>query len=140
MISELDPNLSVEVQLHAILDDYLAGLDKTVKKVTKKHARTLRETIMNDSPIDTTSGGKVEHGVYKNGWRVSTTESLYYIDCTVRQYRRPSLTWLLENGHLLQDGTMTKPQPHIEDNGEAEGDRWLEELYNIGFIDMEFNL
>lgn len=119
-------------------EGYLKELDKAVKQVTKKHAKTLRETIMDESPVNSEIDG-YEHGVYKNGWRVSTQESLFYIDCTVRQYRRPSLTWLLENGHVLQNGNRTRPQPHIEKNGEEEGERWLEELIDIGFNDMEFN-
>ena len=124
--------------MKATYEDYLKGLDKAVKRVTKEHAKQLRETIKNDSPVNSDIDG-YEHGVYKNGWRVSTQESVFYIDCTVRQYRRPSLTWLLENGHLLQDGSRTRPQPHIENNGEAEGEKWLEELYDIGFDNMEFN-
>lgn len=72
-----------------------------------------------------------EHGVYKNGWRVSTEEGPTYIVCTVRQYRRPSLTWLLEDGHELVQGGRTTPQPHIIANGEAEGELWLEELMNL---------
>lgn len=102
-----------------------------VKKITKKHARKLRNTIRDQSPIDVTIMDGKEHGVYKNGWRVSTEEGPTYIVCTVRQYRRPSLTWLLEDGHLLPQGGRTTPQPHIKNNGEVEGDLWIEELMNL---------
>lgn len=104
---------------------------KEVKKITKRHARKLRETIREQSPYDKTLMDGKEHGVYKNGWRVSTEEGPTYIVCTVRQYRRPSLTWLLEDGHELVQGGRTTPQPHIKANGEAEGELWLEELMNL---------
>lgn len=106
-------------------------LNTKVKEITKKHARKLRLKIMADSPVDTTSVGEKEHGVYKNGWRVTTNESIYGIECVVRQYRRPSLTWLLENGHLLTDGTRTRPQPHIEQNGDNEAELWEKELTEL---------
>ena len=106
-------------------------LIKVVKKITKRHARKLRETIREQSPFDKTLMDGKEHGVYKNGWRVSTEEGPTYIVCTVRQYRRPSLTWLLEDGHELVQGGRTTPQPHIIANGEAEGELWLEELMNL---------
>lgn len=104
---------------------------KEIKKITKRHARKLRETIREQSPFDKTLMDHKEHGVYKNGWRVSTEEGPTYIVCTVRQYRRPSLTWLLEDGHELVQGGRTKPQPHIKDNGDAEGALWIEELMNL---------
>lgn len=106
-------------------------LNTKVKEITKKHARKLRLKIMADSPVDTTSVGEKVHGVYKNGWRVTTNESIYGIECVVRQYRRPSLTWLLENGHLLTDGMRTRPQPHIEQNGENEAELWTKELTEL---------
>lgn len=106
-------------------------LNTKVKEITKKHARKLRLKIMADSPVDTTSVGEKVHGVYKNGWRVTTNESIYGIECVVRQYRRPSLTWLLENGHLLTDGRRTRPQPHIEQNGENEAELWTKELTEL---------
>lgn len=108
-------------------------ITKEVKLVTKRHARQCRENIKNDSPINTTYDGKTEHGVYKNGWRVSTEESTFGIECVVHQYRRPSLTWLLENGHMLKDGSRTKAQPHINKNAEEELESWYNELCEIDF-------
>lgn len=122
-------NLSSELEMYF----YNGSLEmmKEVKQITKKHARKLRETLREKSPIDTNIMDGKEHGVYKNGWRISTEESPLYIVCTVRQYRRPSLTWLLEDGHLTPQGGKTKKQPHIRPNGDAEGDLWLEELMNL---------
>jgi hypothetical protein len=117
------------------IEKYFATAEKQlntkVKEITKKHARKLRLKIMADSPVDTTSVGEKVHGVYKNGWRVTTNESIYGIECVVRQYRRPSLTWLLENGHLLTDGMRTRPQPHIEQNGDNEAELWTKELTDL---------
>lgn len=106
-------------------------LTKQVKVITKRHAKACREKIKRESPIDTTSAGEKVHGVYKNGWRVSTDEAIYGIDCTVHQYRRPSLTWILEHGHLNADGSRTKPQPHINKNAEEELKLWYEELEQL---------
>lgn len=124
-------NESVASQLESYFYESNALLAKKVKAITKKHARALREKIKAASPVDTTSMDDKEHAVYKNGWRVSTSETALSIECVVHNYRRPSLTWLLEDGHLLENGSRTEAQPHIKNNGEAQGDLWLEELMNL---------
>lgn len=108
-----------------------AKMEKEIKAITKRNARQLRDKIIADSPVDTTSVGEKVHGVYKNGWRVSTAEGVGYIDCTVRQYRRPSLTWLLENGHDLVGGKTAQAIPHIENNAEEQTEQWIKELMQI---------
>ena len=108
-----------------------AKMEKEIKAITKRNARQLRDKIIADSPVDTTSVGEKVHGVYKNGWRVSTAEGVGYIDCTVRQYRRPSLTWLLENGHDLVNGKTSQAIPHIENNAEEQTEQWIKELMQI---------
>lgn len=108
-----------------------AKMEKEIKAITKRNARQLRDKIIADSPVDTTSVGEKVHGVYKNGWRVSTAEGVGYIDCTVRQYRRPSLTWLLENGHDLVNGKTAQAIPHIENNAEEQTEQWIKELMQI---------
>lgn len=108
-----------------------AKMEKEIKAITKRNARQLRDKIIADSPVDTTSVGEKVHGVYKNGWRVSTAEGVGYIDCTVRQYRRPSLTWLLENGHDLVGGKTASAIPHIENNAEEQTEQWIKELMQI---------
>lgn len=121
--------LSAEIEKYFYSESML--LMKEVKQITKRHAKKLRETLREKSPIDTNIMDGKEHGVYKNGWRVSTEDTPFYIVCTVRQYRRPSLTWILEDGHLMPNGKKTEKQPHIRPNGDAEADLWLEELMNL---------
>ena len=126
-------NEDLSREIEKLLMTEMTALEKEVKTVTKKYARKLRDKIIEDSPVDTTDkSGKVEHGVYKNGWRVSTSEGVNYIDCTVRQYRRPSLTWLLEKGHLRLDGGRTQPQPHIEANADEIAEEWEKEMRRLG--------
>lgn len=121
--------LSSEIEMYFYSESL--QLMKEVKQITRRHAKKLRETLSEKSPIDTNIMDGKEHGVYKNGWRVSTEETPFYIVCTVRQYRRPSLTWILEDGHLFPNGNRTEKQPHIRPNGDAEADLWLEELMNL---------
>lgn len=121
--------LSSEIEMYFYSESML--LMKEVKQITRKHAKKLKETLREKSPIDTNIMDGKEHGVYKNGWRISTEETPFYIVCTVRQYRRPSLTWILEDGHLWPNGDRTEKQPHIRPNGDAEADLWLEELMNL---------
>lgn len=121
--------LSSEIEMYFYSESM--QLMKEVKQITRKHARKLRETLREKSPMDENVMDGKEHGVYKNGWRVSTEDTPFYIVCTVRQYRRPSLTWILEDGHLMPNGKKTEKQPHIRPNGDAEADLWLEELMNL---------
>ena len=118
-------------QIENILLTEQKAMEREIKAITKRKARELRDKIIADSPVDTTSVGEKVHGVYKNGWRVSTAEGIGYIDCTVRQYRRPSLTWLLENGHDFVNGKTAKAIPHIENNADFVTEQWIEELKRI---------
>ncbi|MBO5449807.1 MAG: hypothetical protein J5994_10860 [Ruminococcus sp.] len=121
-------------QLEEYFETQCKNILKGVKKITKAHARNCKENIKRDSPVNTADDGKT-HRVYKNGWRVSTYENPFSIQCEVHQYRRPYLTWLLEDGHLLPDGSRTKAQPHIRKNGEKELDEWFLELSSLEFLD-----
>jgi hypothetical protein len=124
-------NPTVYEQLESYFMTQRREITQQVKRATVRHARNLRENLKCSSPVDTSGQYAREHRVYRNGWRVSTTESIYAIECVVHQYRRPYLTWLLENGHLLQDGTRTRAQPHIYPNGERELDRWFLDLSTL---------
>lgn len=57
--------------------------------------------IMAESPDDPTTTSKD----YKSGWRFKKwADSSYYTGFTIHNVTRPSITHLLENGHLTRDG------------------------------------
>lgn len=123
-----DNNESIKTQLDIFFTSASLEIAQRAKRIIRKNARACRDRIKDRSPVDTTSGTVREHGVYKNGWRVSIVELPLSIECTVHNYRRPYLTWLLENGHLLADGSRTKKQPHIEVSAQQQEEIMLREM------------
>ena len=93
-----------------IIDKYGDDLKWNVVKAARKVARKGREALSQLSKQFDTRWGK---GRYSSGWRVKeeidkwgTTEIIY-------QWKQPSLTHLLEEGHALWQGGRAKAYPHI---------------------------
>jgi hypothetical protein len=80
-------------------------------KIIKKKSKELAEKISVDSPEDS--------GEYKKGWKVQKVQNnAMNTEYVVYQAKKPSLTHLLENGHLNVDGSRTQGKKHINDNAD----------------------
>lgn len=97
---------SITVQMTELLNDYSAEVQDVVDKQGKKVAMEGSKTLRSSSPS--------KSGEYAQGWRSRKTPYGYRIHNT----KKPMLTHLLENGHLIRNkwGTYgrTRPIKHIK--------------------------
>lgn len=101
-----------------ILDDVFKEESNEVTKAVRATARNTVNSLKHDFP----EGAGVYHDWddYAEGWTSSTRKDEYGgIKATIRNKDKYMLTHLLENGHMNQDGTMSKAFPHIEPAAEA---------------------
>lgn len=103
--------IDIRDELDSILTDYTSEMKKETDKILKKKAKKLANKISEDSPERT--------GKYKKGWK-SSRNQLNELDTnyTVYQSKKPSLTHLLENGHIGIDGKRVNGEKHINDNAD----------------------
>lgn len=96
----------LEIQLQTLLDQYDNDVQDVVDKAAKKVAMEGAKTLRSSSPR--------ESGEYAQGWHSRKTPYGYRIHNT----KKPMLTHLLENGHLIRNkwGTYgrTRPIKHIK--------------------------
>lgn len=96
----------LEIQLQTLLDQYDKDVQDVVDKVAKMVAMEGAKTLRSSSPS--------KSGEYAQGWRSRKTPYGYRIHNT----KKPMLTHLLENGHLIRNkwGTYgrTRPIKHIK--------------------------
>lgn len=113
--------IDIREALDDILTDYTSDLKMEADKVLKKGAKKLANKISEDSPEDS--------GRYKKGWK-SSKNLLNELDTnyTVYQSKKPSLTHLLENGHVGIDGKRVKGIPHINDNADDVIEDTIQEM------------
>ena len=116
-------NINFVVQLNHILLEGIADINKQTVKIANKHAKHLKEQIINDSPE--------RSGDYKKNWKTKNgkTNGLTIDDAIVYNanptYR---LTHLLENGHIAANGKRVGKIPHIKDNAEREIQEYVGEV------------
>lgn len=90
-------------QIVKALKNYSKEVEKTVQKEIQKTAKDAVSELKQKSPKRT--------GKYAAGWRVNKRKNQYIIN----NKDRPSLTHLLENGHVGRDGKRwVDGQPHIK--------------------------
>ena len=106
-------------QLHNIVDDYFSEITYGVNQVCKRKSKELAEKISQDSPK--------KSGEYKKGWKSTLKEKNGSDETyTVYQKAKPSLTHLLEYGHISTDGkrvfkggAVVGKKPHIDKNADT---------------------
>lgn len=125
------------VQLEKVLDEYVKELDDETQVIMYSVAKEAKEKLIANSPKS--AGG----GEYSRGWAIyNNFRSKTY---TIYNRTKASLTWLLENGHLIRNqyGTWERKngggpvpgKPHIkpvEQWANAEVVRRIMERLNNG--------
>ena len=107
-------------ELHNYTDETI----KDIKKATRRVARWAKAEVREKSPKKT--------GEYSKGWSFRTKVKDDYIGITIHQKKKPTLTYLLEHGHLLSDHKRKiRAIPHIEKVQERTTERLDNEIFKI---------
>ena len=118
----------IDRDLMTYLRKECAAISKDAKKICKKHAKKAAEKIAANSPSDP----KTDIKKYRDGWKVKTEyENSESIEIIVYNDNKPTLTWLLEKGHIGVDGKRVPAKPHIENNTDEQAKELLEELKRL---------
>ena len=103
--------LSIELQFDKLMDDYSRELDAKVDKIAAGVALATSNKLRKQSP----RGHGARH--YADGWKRKKVGKRNYI---VHNTTKPSLTYLLNNGHEKSNGTgFVQGDGHID-----EADEW----------------
>ncbi|MCD8196092.1 MAG: HK97 gp10 family phage protein [Lachnospiraceae bacterium] len=102
------------------LEEYATLAADEMKAAVKKTAKSVKEEISANAPVDT--------GAYAKSWATkATAETSNSIEMTVYSKNRYQLAHLLEKGHALRQGGRVKAYPHIAPAEEA-GETMLVQL------------
>ena len=83
---------SINAQLNDILEEYSKEVEDTTRKVTKEIAKESASKLRSNSPRKT--------GAYASGWTSKMTDEKTAV---VYNKKKPQLTHLLENGHVIRN-------------------------------------
>ena len=93
---------SIQIQMADILDDYSKEVRKATASSIDKVAKETAQKLKNTSPK---RSGANHIRKYAEGWAVKRERTNTGIpDVFVYNRTNPSLTWLLENGHVIKNG------------------------------------
>ena len=103
--------IDLKDQLEGILLGYSRDLQEEVNDIVKEVAKEGAKKLRARSPK--------KSGNYAKGWTVHTStkndsRQFKTTTATIHNKSKPTLTHLLENGHLKRDGSKVQGQPHIE--------------------------
>lgn len=109
---------SISAQIGKIMEQYELEVKLIAQDAAKQAASETRRMIKNTAPKKT--------GEYARSWSVKKGKDSYTV-----YSRKPSLTHLLEFGHVTKNGTgrtfpRTPAHPHIKKAEEFGNDRFLE--------------
>ena len=114
-------------QLFAVLDGEVLKISSNSDKIAKKHAAKLAGAIKDASPYDPKDTGPKGH--YKEGWKSRKGySSIDHHEYDVYNSKKPSLTHLLEHGHIAANGLRVGVRPHIVANADAEIEAYIEDI------------
>jgi hypothetical protein len=122
---------SVEAQISAILDEFVATEKEKIERITKEVAKDTAQQLRQTSPRSNKAG---KH--YADGWRVRNENAgavRRSIMSIVYNATKPHLTQLLARSHDIKNQFggpygRSKPDPHL-DNAEKDGnERYLRRL------------
>lgn len=116
---------SIELALTAVVERGIEGINTSFKDALGGAAMAAVDAVKTASPYRQGSGPM--H--YRSGWRYRVTEEDMAYSAVVFNRNKPSLTWLLQNGHRLMRGKRGTPMqrqvgyvrgiPHIDKGYEA---------------------
>lgn len=96
---------NVEVELKAILSDYVDEIQEVANKAITSGTKEAAKKLKSDSPK--------EEGDYSKGWTTRIDKSHGAVTGTAYNKTKPGLTHLLENGHAKVNGGRVSAKPHI---------------------------
>lgn len=112
--------LQIELEVEKLLDDYKKELENEVDKAARGTAAATARRLKKHSP----RGQGKRH--YADGWRSKRIEKRHYV---VRNETKPSLTYLLNNGHRKAGGTgEVKGDGHIDKANEWAVDLFMKKV------------
>lgn len=112
--------LTVELEVEKLLDDYKKDLEEEVEKAARGTAAATARYLKKHSP----RGRGKRH--YADGWRSKRIAKRHYI---VKNETKPSLTYLLNNGHRKAGGTdEVKGDGHIDTANEWAVDLFMKKV------------
>lgn len=87
----------VEIQMQRIIDDYTVEVRRAINNAQDKVAKEAAQKLRNTSPK--------KSGEYAKGWAVRRQKGRNgIVDVEVYNKKKPQLTHLLENGHVVDNG------------------------------------
>jgi hypothetical protein len=101
------------------LTEEYADLQEKINVTAEETAKELCENLKSQSPKN--------KGKYAKGWAVKREGNTFI----AHNKNRPTLTHLLENGHMNRNGTRTHGQPHIAPNEEKAAVDFEEKVRRI---------
>lgn len=88
---------ALEIAITAAVEDSFVGIRADLKSDMEGAVKAAEDVLKSISPYHRGSG----RGHYRSGWRHRVEEKDFHYSAVVYQYNKPSLTWLLQNGHRL---------------------------------------
>ena len=88
---------ALEIAITSAVEESFVGVRGELKQDMEDAAKVGVDTLKTISPYRRGSG----RGHYRSGWRYKMEEVDFNYKVTVFQYNKPTLTFLLENGHEL---------------------------------------
>ena len=88
---------ALEIAITSAVEESFVGIRGELKQDMEDAAKVGVDTLKSISPYRAGSG----RGHYRSGWRYKMEEVDFNYKVTVFQYNKPTLTFLLENGHEL---------------------------------------
>lgn len=112
------------------LDDYATDLTEDFFKAMSAAGKLAKKDIQNTSAFEDKSGD------YRKGWSIRTKREKYGINVLVYNKLKPSLTHLLEKGHVTKNGTGrryrdTPAHAHIANAREKAEEYLIDELMKL---------
>lgn len=114
---------SFSTDVEKILANYVGDVNKIVEESAKDAAEICQRQLFNTSP-----SGPGRKGHYSTGWAIKPESRGRLVSFIVYNKKKPQLTHLLENGHVIRNkkGTYgrTKPIKHIAPAEEAASQKF----------------
>lgn len=112
---------NISLQMDEILKEISEEVDDAIEEGLKKAPKLCKKELRANSPKNT--------GDYSKGWKIKRHKKRFK-GATVYNDKKPRLTHLLENGHVIRNGKGTygraPAQPHIEPASEKATELFID--------------